>query len=712
MRPLSAFPTHDLSAQDMEKMGAKADNKNSCKKMARERSLVRGMILLGGRLGLGCSRISGLLPSSQPGPQVVHNGRIMLSAAVIFAAGDRRSGKSCSGILLTMFPRICCAFLFTAALSAQTVTFQCGAKNEPFLKKANRLLLAQLALQPVEAGQIGLHLYEGKSLDDELDDYSPAALKEQRALLTAGRACFQQYRNLSPEDNADLLVLRDSIDSFLFQLDRVEAYKYQPQIYVEMIGSGLFFPLTQTTGTEQQRLASVVARMEKIPAALAQAKKNLVEADPVFIDTAVQENDGNKDVIALVGSKIAKDSPLQSRFEAASAKATAAIEDFSKWLKEDLAKRSHTRTWRTGPELYKEIFRYSLGPGAKETPQSVLAAADAALQSIRAEMFTIALSLHAKWFPEHGDHGDLKANTAERQNKIISEVINRINDDHCAPDKLLEQVTTEAHAARQFILEKNLVALSPRDNLKIVPTPAFLRGIYSVAGFHSAPPLEPQSEAQFWVTPIEPGTAAAKAESKLREYNNWMLQYLVMHEALPGHYTQFEHANDVTPEARRVFRQVLSSGTYAEGWGEYAVKEMEEAGYAGHDPRFVMMMLKIRLRVVINAIIDIKLQSMNMPEQEALDLMEKQGFQTKAEAEGKLLRAKLSSGQLITYFVGFHQWIDFRDRYQKTAGAKFDLKKFNDEALNEGTLPVPLVEQIMMGKLEKQTAKNATIVKE
>ncbi|HEU5412832.1 MAG TPA: DUF885 family protein, partial [Candidatus Angelobacter sp.] len=84
-----------------------------------------------------------------------------------------------------------------------------------------------------------------------------------------------------------------------------------------------------------------------------------------------------------------------------------------------------------------------------------------------------------------------------------------------------------------------------------------------------------------------------------------------------------------------------------------------------------------------------------------LDLMEKQGFQTQAEAQGKLLRAKLSSGQLITYFVGFHQWIDFRNRYQKAMGAKFDLKRFNDDALNEGPLPVPLVEQLMMEKLKK-----------
>jgi uncharacterized protein (DUF885 family) len=606
-----------------------------------------------------------------------------------------------------MFSRLLCLLLLmTASLPAQTVTFKCGAKSEPFLDKANRLLLAQLALAPVEANQVGLHEYQGRSLDDQLDDQSPAAIAAGRALLKAGQACFAGSRNLPPEDNADLLVLRDSIDSQLFQYDRLQGYKYRPQDYVEMIGSGLFFPLTQTTGTEQSRLQSVVARMEKIPATLEQAKKNLVEADPVFIETAANENDGNKQVIELIGSKISKDSPLRPRFEAASSKAVAAIDGFSTWLKDDLAKRPHHRTWRTGPELYAEIFRYSLGPGTKETPQSVLAAAETALTSIRAQMLKIAVPLHAKWFPEHGDHAELQSNKPgvkndAWENKIISEVINRINDDHTTPDHLLDEVTTQAHDARQFIAEKNLLTLSPRDNMKIIPTPSFLRGIYSVAGFHSAPPLEPLSEAQFWVTPIEPGTPAAKAESKLREYNNWMLLYLVMHEALPGHYTQFEHANDVTPPARRVFRQVLSSGPYAEGWGEYAVKEMEDAGFDDHDPRLIMMLLKIRLRVVINAIIDIKLQSMNMPEQEALDLMEKQGFQTEAEATGKLLRAKLSSGQLITYFVGYHQWIDFRDRYQKAAGSHFDLKKFNDEALNEGPLPVPLVEQIMMKRLGK-----------
>ena len=175
-----------------------------------------------------------------------------------------------------------------------------------------------------------------------------------------------------------------------------------------------------------------------------------------------------------------------------------------------------------------------------------------------------------------------------------------------------------------------------------------------------------------------------------------MLQYLTMHEALPGHYTQFEHANTIVPPERRLLRALFGNGAYAEGWGEYGVKEMEDAGYADHDPRFVLMVVKIRLRVIANAILDIRMQSMGMTNEEALALMEGQAFQTHAEATGKLRRAKLTAGQLITYYVGFHQWIDLRNTCERAAGAAFSLKRFNDAALDEGPLAIPLLAPLLL----------------
>ncbi len=366
-------------------------------------------------------------------------------------------------------------------------------------------------------------------------------------------------------------------------------------------------------------------------------------------------------------------------------------------MKDDLAQRPQKRTWRTGADDYAKIFKYALGPGTKKTPGSVLSAAENDLAKTLAEMYAVALPLHAKWFPDHNTHSDLTGDAL--QNRIIGEVIGRINEDHVEPGELLEKVRAEAGGIRAFILQKDLVTLSARDNMKIVPTPEFLRGVYSVAGFHSAPALDPTGEAEYWVTPIDPKMPKEQADSRLREYNNWMLQYLTMHEALPGHYTQFEHANNLQPVSRRVLRALLGSGSYAEGWGEYGVREMEDAGYADHDPRFVLMVQKIRLRVITNAILDISMQSRNMTDQQAVELMEHKAFQTPAEAQGKLRRAKLTAGQLITYYVGYHQWIDLRERVQKEQGANFNLRRFNDAALDEGPLPIPLLQPLLEVKL-------------
>lgn len=586
------------------------------------------------------------------------------------------------------------------AALAQThpVSFQCNAvAGEDFPDKANRFLLAGLRYQPVEATQAGYHGDAHAPLDAELDDSSPASVAAQRELLKNGETCFMHTKASSPEDSADLALLLDNIQSSLFQLDTLQGYKYRPQDYVEMIGSGLFFPLTSTNGTEEQRLTFVLARMEQIPKVLDEAKANLKEADPVFIDTALEENDGDIGVITQVGSMIPAGSKLHPRFDTASQAANAALHAYAAWLKDELAKRPQTHTWRTGSDDYAKIFKYALGPGTDKTPDDVLASAVNDLAKTRAEMYAIALPLHAKWFPDHNAHSDLTGDAL--QNKIIGEVIGRINEDHVEPGQLLEKVRTEAGGIRAFILQKDLVTLSARDNMKIVPTPEFLRGVYSVAGFHSAPALDPTGEAEYWVTPIDPSTPKEKAESKLREYNNWMLQYLTMHEALPGHYTQFEHANNLQPVSRRVLRALLGSGSYAEGWGEYGVKEMEDAGYANHDPRFVLMVEKIRLRVITNAILDISMQSRNMTDQQALDLMEQKAFQTPAEAQGKLRRAKLTAGQLITYYVGYHQWIDLRERIQQEQGARFNLKNFNDAALDEGPLPIPLLRPLLETKL-------------
>jgi uncharacterized protein (DUF885 family) len=361
-------------------------------------------------------------------------------------------------------------------------------------------------------------------------------------------------------------------------------------------------------------------------------------------------------------------------------------------LHSGLGARPSPASWRLGKPLYDEKFRLVMETPV--TPEQVLADAEHEMKDVRAEMLALAIPMHAQMYPGDGDHSDL--NEHDRQNKIISEVFAKISDAHPRRDQLMQTIQADLVGITQFIRDKKIVSLSSRDNLKIVPTPVFMRGIYSVAGFHSAPPLEPQAEAEYWVTPIDPQMADAKAESKLREYNNYALQWLSIHEALPGHYIQFEHLNNIQPERRRLLRSLYGNGAYIEGWAEYIAQVMMDEGFLDNDPKFRLVMRKIRLRVISNAILDIKMHTMDMTDRQALDLMMNDAFQTEAEADGKLLRAKLSSTQLPTYYVGIREWFALRKNFQAAAGKNFNLLEFHDRVLDEGPLPVPVVQKLVM----------------
>jgi uncharacterized protein (DUF885 family) len=570
-----------------------------------------------------------------------------------------------------------------------------AALSEEFMKDG-------LALSPSSASQAGYHVHidpkTGKKieLDAELDDMSLKAMDEQRAFYGRWRQRFRAetpLASLNAQDAADWQLIDDQIGLNLLEFDKIQNYRHNPTVPVELIGNALFLPLTQDYAPLEMRVGHVLSRVGQIPRLLDQVKAYLSDADPIFISTAVSENDGNIDMIQNdIANEMPAGSPLKAEYDQVAPPAIAALKNFNAWLKNDLGKRPSNRTWRLGKDLYDQKFRLVMETNV--TPDALLADAERDLKDVRAEMLRLALPMHAQMFPAHGEHSDLTGR--DRENQIIGEVLQKISDDHCEPGELEQTIQNDLIGIIAFIREKKIVSLSDRDNLKVIPTPPFMRGIYSVAGFHSAPPLEPRAEAEYWVTPIDPTAPAASTESRLREYNNLTLQWLSLHEAIPGHYVQAEHANNIQPESRRLLRALFGNGAYVEGWAEYGAQVMMDEGFLGNDPRFRMMMRKIRLRVLANTILDVKLQTMNMTDEEAMDLMTKDAFQTQAEASGKLLRAKLSSTQLPTYYVGIREWFALRKQYQDAAGKNFDMLKFHDLVLDQGALPVPVVGKLVM----------------
>jgi uncharacterized protein (DUF885 family) len=600
---------------------------------------------------------------------------------------------------------IFCAIISLMVLlpaSPGSVDAQSAAGSKKFAALSDRFIKDSLALSPTSASQAGYHVHldpkTGKKieLDAELDDLSLKAMDEQRAFYAGWRQRFRAetpLATLNPQDAADWQLIDDQIGLNLLEFDDIRNYRHNPTVPVELIGNALFLPLTQDYAPLETRIGHVLSRMRQIPRLLDQVKQYLGDADPIYISTAISENEGNLDLIEHdIAAEIPSGSPLNSQYDQAAPPAIASLKNFNSWLQDDLAKRPSNGTWRLGTDFYGKKFRLVMETDV--SPESLLADAEGELKNVRAEMLQLALPMHAQMFPAHGGHSDLTGR--DRENQIVGEVLQKISDDHCQPAELQQTIQNDLTGIIAFIREKKIVSLSDRDNLKVIPTPVFMRGIYSVAGFHSAPPLEPHAEAEYWVTPIDPAAPAAATESRLREYNNLTLQWLSLHEALPGHYVQAEHANNIQPESRRLLRALFGNGAYVEGWAEYAAQVMMDEGFLGNDPRFRMTMRKLRLRVLANTILDIKMHTMNMTDEQARDLMTKDAFQTEAEAKGKLLRAKLSSTQLPTYYLGIREWFALRQEYQAKAGKNFDMQKYHDLVLDQGALPVPVVGKLVL----------------
>jgi uncharacterized protein (DUF885 family) len=242
----------------------------------------------------------------------------------------------------------------------------------------------------------------------------------------------------------------------------------------------------------------------------------------------------------------------------------------------------------------------------------------------------------------------------------------------------------------EFVRGHNLVSL-PDEPVKVIVMPEYARGV-AVAYCDASGPLEKKGQTFFDIAPTPKDWTPQRVNSFFREYNNYMVQELTIHEAMPGHYLQLAHSNKF--KAPTQLRAVFQSGPFVEGWAVYAEQLMAEEGYGGPEVR--MQQLKMRLRLLINAIIDQKIHTAGMTEKEAIDVMTKEGFQEEGEAAGKWRRAVMSSTQLSTYYVGNLEVNEIRRAYEAKMRGRADRKQMHDQMLSYGS-PAPKYVKELMG---------------
>jgi uncharacterized protein (DUF885 family) len=559
-------------------------------------------------------------------------------------------------------------FAVGALWSLAATTAWAGPADLQFTQVVDDFVFGALSLSPITATGVGYHKDHGVVLDDQLDDWSTAGVKATLDLFSGieTRIAKLDSKALNAEQRADIDIVHDAIEATRLDIAEVQSYKHNPTLYVELIGNALYNHYVLHYAPVEQRFKHIIARLHKIPDFVAQAESNLIDAPEVWNKVAREENGGNIDLIDGV-LRGACPPALQAEYSVAADTALTSLRAFNAWLDGTLSKK--TSDWRLGKQRYAKKFKFVLATG--KTPEALLKEAEMDLAKTRDEMVQLAAP------------------------KSVEQALADIAAHHSTPQNYIATSKQALASASAFVKAKDLVTLPPNSNLQVIETPVFMRGIYGVGGFNQAPVLEPKLGAFFWVTPIPANWPQARIDSKLREYNDSGLQHLTVHEAMPGHYVQAEYANNVQPRSRRLLRSIYGNGPYIEGWAVYTQQLMSEQGYLSDTPGYRLTLAKQKLRVLANTILDVRLQTMDMTDAEAMDLMIKGTYQEAEEASAKLQRAKLSSCQLPTYYAGFKGWLGVREHYRAMHGEDVALKQFHEAALREGAVPLPVLDELI-----------------
>lgn len=475
---------------------------------------------------------------------------------------------------------------------------------------------------------------------------------------------------LSPQDRVDAQILANELARLRFELDVLGEHRWNPMLANP--GRAIYLLLARDFAPLPDRLRSVARRLAGLPESLAAARTLLAAMPEVHIETALSQFAGTRRLITGELATLARDgNGAGQELGRAAPAALAAIDEHTRWLEQQLAdgKRDGFRDPRIGAELFAAKLRLVLD--TELAADEVLARAETALARVGEEIASAAAR-----FRGAGAGGP----------DVVRQVLDSLAAD--APDDatILGLVRAAFSAERRFVAAHDLVTTFG-DPLEVIEMPEIDRGV-AIAYCDAPGPLEAVPLPTFIaVSPTPAGWPPERVRSFYREYNRHLVHNLMIHEAMPGHALQFEHSRRFAGSTP--VRAVLPSGPFVEGWAVYAEQLMSSRGYPGEgNPAAIgLQRLKMQLRSIINAIMDVRVPCHGMTQAEAMAMMTGQGYQEDGEATAKWRRVLLTSAQLSTYFVGFTE-VGGLATSLRQAHPGWPDRQLHDAMLGHGSPPV------------------------
>jgi hypothetical protein len=536
-----------------------------------------------------------------------------------------------------------------------------------FTKLVDDYFDASNRYSPTGAVDNGFHAY-----DAQIEDRSRARIEQRIAELHGflDRLGEIDRRALAFDNAIDAQAIDGDVRSELLSMDTLKLWAKNPMSYASLPGGAIDALMKRDFAPKKDRLRALITRLRGVPAIFAAGKANVADPPKEFTDVALGRVKGTGgflegSVTAWAREAAGGDAALFAEFEIANRAAIAANREFLTWLQNDLLPRSKG-SFVLGEARLLEKLKYD---EMVELPlDELLAKGEANLKKDHDDFVTTAKKIDAR--------------------KTAAQVMATLGEQHPTADDLVPAVGRSLEAARQFVIDKDLITIPSDVRPRVQETPPYARGT-GFASMDTPGPYETRAtEAFYYVEPVEPDWDAKHKEEHLRLFNLPVVGLINIHEAFPGHYVQFLYG----PRYPTKTRKLLGAGTNAEGWAHYAEQMMVDQGFGGGDPKIRLAQLSEALVRDCRYVVGVRLHTKGMTVEEGAKLFVEQCFQEPAVAYVEARRGTFNPTYLY-YTLGKLEIQELAAEYMKKGAT---LKQFHDAFVAQGTLPIPLVRQILL----------------
>lgn len=554
-----------------------------------------------------------------------------------------------------------------------------GELDQAFDRYKNNFVERMWEVYPSWAASQGYHKY-----DSVLVIPNEASKQNQLAFANSNLDSLRSYdiSKLSDNNKTDYHLIENQLNSTIWSINEMKSDEWNPANY--NVGGEFAEMINNNYDSLDVRLHNFNLKLINVPAYYSAAKKNIKDPTVEHTQLAIEQNLGGLSVFetdlpsALKNAKLSDEE--KSQLTERSKAAVAAIKDYADYLKN--MKNDHPRSFRLGADLYKKKFEYEIQSGY--TADEILAKAIAHKNELHQKMAELTIKMWPKYFAGKPMPNDTLV--------MIRQMIDVLSLIHVQPDSFQVAIEHQLPVLIDFIKKKDLIYIDPSKPLVVRREPDYMAGVAG-ASISAPGPYDKKGNTYYNVGSLS-GWDKDRAESYLREYNQYILQILNIHEAIPGHYTQLVYAN----QSPSLIKSLLGASSMIEGWAVYTERMMLEEGYGNNEPEMWLMYYKWNLRSTCNFILDNSVHTKNMSKEEAMNLLMNEAFQQKTEAENKWRRVSLTQVQLCCYFTGYTEIYDFREEMKKELGDKFKLKDFHEKFLSFGSAPVKYIKALMLAE--------------